>query len=172
MLHRVLTAMALVCVMAFGAEAHPNYPGLKARGDSGEVSRSVGAGKAKKAVHESRSGAKTISIARRYLGTNPTKMRRLWCHAFANMVLQKAGYKGSGSNFARSGLKTGKPVSLANARPGDLVILSRGKGGHSGFYMGRTKDGRVQLISGNTRGRVVGISNYDARRVLGVRRFA
>ena len=32
-----------------------------------------------------------VSEARKYMGTNPTDRKRLWCATFMNMVLAKAG---------------------------------------------------------------------------------
>lgn len=86
MLHRILTAMAAALCMAFisgTADAKPNKALSFYAGKSAETARPdsirIGAGKAKKAVHESRSGRNALSIARRYIGTNPTGWRRLWC---------------------------------------------------------------------------------------------
>jgi hypothetical protein len=49
-----------------------------------------------------------LALAERYLGTNPTKMRRLRCANFVGMIEKKVGRSGSGSNFARSYANYGK----------------------------------------------------------------
>ena len=42
-----------------------------------------------------------VAEARRYIGGNPTSRRSLWCARFMNMVLQREGYRGTGSDMAR-----------------------------------------------------------------------
>ncbi len=114
--------------------------------------------------------ADTLSIARRYMGTNPTHRRTLWCQSFVNLVERKAGRKGTGSDLARSALGYGRPVRLTDARPGDIVVLSRRGGGHSGFLVSRS-GGTVRLISGNAcNPRRVCESSYPESRILGIRR--
>lgn len=112
------------------------------------------------------SNSRAISIARRYLGGNPTGQRSKWCADFMNLVEKKAGRKGTGSRSSKSFLAYGKPVS--NPQPGDIVVLYRPGGGHVGYFMG-WKDGKIELISGN-HGRKVGIGTYPKSRVLGFRR--
>ena len=43
-----------------------------------------------------------VDQARRYIGGNPTGRGSLWCARFMNMVLQQSGYRGTGSDLARS----------------------------------------------------------------------
>jgi hypothetical protein len=43
-----------------------------------------------------------VAEARRYIGGNPTSRGSLWCARFMNMVLQHSGYRGTGSDLARS----------------------------------------------------------------------
>ncbi|WP_436640030.1 TIGR02594 family protein [Microbaculum sp. FT89] len=107
-----------------------------------------------------------ISVARRYLGGNPTGQRSQWCADFMNLVEKKIGREGTGSRSSKSYLAYGKPVS--NPQPGDIVVLARRGGGHVGYFMG-WKDGKIELISGN-HGRKVGIGTYPKSRVLGYRR--
>jgi hypothetical protein len=47
-------------------------------------------------------GSGLVDQARRYVGTNPTGMGALWCARFMNMVLEKSGRRGTGSNMASS----------------------------------------------------------------------
>lgn len=127
------------------------------------------------AVSEKSSGrsAAVVQLAERYLGTNPTKMRALWCANFVGMIEKKAGRSGSGSNFARSYLNYGKKV--ASPQPGDIAVLSRGKSGrsgHVGYFVGWAGNGKAILISGNGRGGKVSKGQYSAARVIGWRRPA
>lgn len=113
-----------------------------------------------------KSNAYAVSVAKRYIGGNPTGRRSSWCADFIGLVEKKVGRKGSGSSLAKSYLAYGKPVS--SPQPGDIVVLWRPGGGHVGYFMG-WKDGKVELISGN-HGRKVGIGVYPKSRVLGYRR--
>lgn len=135
--HRILAALAVVCVMSLPSQAKPNV----------------------------------LQIAERYLGTNPTKMRRLWCANFIGMIERKAGRPGTGSNFARSYANYGKRVS--SPQPGDIAVMSRGKrGGHVGYFVAWAKNGKAILISGNSRGGKVAKGQYATARIIAWRRPA
>ena len=121
----------------------------------------------------SSSGHAALAMAERYLGTNPTKMRRLWCANFLGMIEKKAGRSGSGSNFARSYASYGKKVSRGDARPGDIVVMARGKrGGHVGYFAGWADNGKAIVVSGNSRGGKVSKGQYAASRIFAWRRPA
>ncbi len=76
-----------------------------------------------------------VAQARQYLGTNPTGMGALWCARFMNMVLEKSGRRGTGSNMANSFANYGTRVS--GPRVGAIAVMSRGKrGGHVGIVSG------------------------------------
>ena len=47
-------------------------------------------------------------------------------------------------------VKAGRQVALNTAKPGDIVFRSRSGGGHVGLVVGRTGDGRIITIEGNT----------------------
>lgn len=119
-----------------------------------------------------RGGAsKAVSIAKKYIGTNPTRMRSLWCANFLGMIEKKAGRPGLKSNFARSYADYGSGVKKSQAREGDIVVLARGKrGGHVGYFLHWDNKGRAVLVSGNTRGSKVGISAYAPSRIIAIRR--
>lgn len=107
-----------------------------------------------------------VTEARKYLGTNPTAMDRRWCARFMNLVLNKAGYSGTGSDAARSFVGYGRRVS--EPRIGAIAVLSRGKNrnlGHVGIVTGIDPRGNPIIISGN-HGRRVGEGAYSRTRVL------
>jgi uncharacterized protein (TIGR02594 family) len=94
-----------------------------------------------------------VAQARQYLGTNPTGMGALWCARFMNMVLEKSGRRGTGSNMANSFANYGTRVS--GPRVGAIAVMSRGKrGGHVGIVSGIDASGNPIIISGNHNRRV------------------
>jgi uncharacterized protein (TIGR02594 family) len=117
-------------------------------------------------------GSNVVSMAERYLGTNPTKMRRLWCANFIGMIEKKAGRAGTGSNFARSYATYGKGVSRKDVRPGDIAVMSRKGGGHVGYFVGWAPNGKAILISCNSRVGKVAKGQYAAARIYAWRRPA
>jgi uncharacterized protein (TIGR02594 family) len=107
-----------------------------------------------------------VTEARKYLGTNPTAMQRRWCARFLNLVLNKTGYRGTGSDAARSFASYGRRIS--EPRIGAIAVLSRGKNqnlGHVGIVTGVDGNGNPVIISGN-HGRRVAESTYPRARVI------
>jgi uncharacterized protein (TIGR02594 family) len=93
------------------------------------------------------SSSSVVAEARRYIGTNPTNRRSLWCGAFMNMVLEHTGHK-PGGNLARAYASYGQRVS--GPQVGALAVMSRGKGGgHVGVVSGIDPSGNVIVVSGN-----------------------
>lgn len=88
-----------------------------------------------------------------------------WCSAFVNWCVEKAGYAGTDSAWARNWLNWGQ--ELKKPRRGCIVVFSRGSGGHVGFYMGKTGS-NVKVLGGN-QGDAVSIAAYPADRLLGYR---
>lgn len=89
-----------------------------------------------------------LAEARRYIGTNPTGMNRLWCARFMNLVLERSGYRGTGSNLARSFASYGRRIS--GPQVGAIAVMSRGRnGGHVGVVSGIDESGNPIIISGN-----------------------
>jgi uncharacterized protein (TIGR02594 family) len=108
--------------------------------------------------------APIIAEARRYLGTNPTSMKRLWCARFMNMVLERTGHKGTGSDWARSFAQYGQRISAPQV--GAIAVLSRGKrGGHVGVVTSVDRRGNPILISGNHNRRVA-VARYPRHRII------
>ena len=94
------------------------------------------------------SSSSLVAEARRYIGTNPTRRRSLWCGAFMNMVLERTGHKRGPSDLAKSFASYGQRVS--GPQVGALAIMSRGRGGgHVGVVSGVDAKGNVIVVSGN-----------------------
>jgi uncharacterized protein (TIGR02594 family) len=107
-----------------------------------------------------------VTEARKYIGTNPTAMQRRWCARFLNLILTKTGYRGTGSDAARSFASYGRRIN--EPRIGAIAVLSRGKNqnlGHVGIVTGVDGNGNPVIISGN-HGRRVGESTYPRARVI------
>ena len=133
------------------------------------MSRSVRNAYAARTTHgSSRSSGfgspRLVAEARRYMGTNPTGRRALWCARFMNLVLERTGHRGTGSDMARSFANYGRRVS--GPQVGAIAVLSRGRrGGHVGVVSGVDQRGNPIIISGN-HGRRVGESVYPRGRVI------
>lgn len=95
-----------------------------------------------------------------------------WCAAFVGAMLKKAGVQGTGKLNARSYLKWGRPVDLEDAKPGDIVVFSRGNPngwqGHVAFYVSHSKN-HINVLGGNQANQV-NVKPYRRSRLLGVRR--
>jgi uncharacterized protein (TIGR02594 family) len=94
-----------------------------------------------------------VAEARRYIGGNPTGRGRLWCARFMNMVLQRSGFHGTGSDMARSFTSYGRHVS--GPQIGAIAVMGRRGGGHVGVVSGIDASGNPIVVSGNNRNRVV-----------------
>ena len=98
-------------------------------------------------------GTGIVAEARRYVGGNPTGRSSLWCGHFMNLVLERSGHRGSGSNMARSFASYG--TRIAGPQVGAIAVMSRGKrGGHVGVVSGIDASGNPIMISGNHNRRV------------------
>ena len=94
-----------------------------------------------------------VAEARRYIGGNPTGRGRLWCARFMNMVLQRSGHQGTGSDMARSFSSYGQRIS--GPQVGAIAVMSRGRrGGHVGVVSGIDPSGNPIIVSGNHGNRV------------------
>lgn len=69
-----------------------------------------------------------------------------WCSAFVNWCVERAGYEGTDSAWAKSWLYWGKATE--KPRRGCVVVFTREGGGHVGFYMGETKTA-IKVLAGN-----------------------
>jgi uncharacterized protein (TIGR02594 family) len=93
-----------------------------------------------------------VAEARRYIGGNPTRRGSLWCARFMNMVLQRSGYRGTGSDLARSFASYGQRVS--GPQIGAIAVMARRGGGHVGIVSGIDASGNPIVVSGNNGNRV------------------
>ena len=94
-----------------------------------------------------------------------------WCAAFVGAMLKRAGGKGTGRLDARSYLKWGKPVDIAEARTGDIVVFRRGNSswqGHVAFFV-RRAGAMIEVVGGN-QSDSVSVARYPIGSLLGVRR--
>ena len=109
-------------------------------------------------------GSNIVAEARRYIGSgNPTSRASLLCARFMNMVLEKSGHKGTGSDMARSFASYGQRIS--GPQVGAIAVMSRGRrGGHVGVVSGIDAKGNPIVISGNY-GRRVAEASFSRGRI-------
>jgi len=88
-----------------------------------------------------------------------------WCSAFVNWCIERAGYEGTDSAWAKSWLNWGK--TIGTPRKGCIVIFKRDDGGHVGFYMDETNTA-IKVLGGNQSDEV-SISGYSKKNLLGYR---
>lgn len=98
-------------------------------------------------------------------GRSASKDATFWCSAFVNWCVEKSGFAGSNSAWARSWLSWGRPV--ARPRRGCIAVFSRGNGGHVAFYVG-TRGHEYRVLGGN-QGDAVCVAGYPKARLLGFR---
>src|SRR6202030_2459761 len=104
------------------------------------------------AVSSGFGSSNVVAEARRYIGGNPTGRGSLWCARFMNMVLQHSGYRGTGSDLARSFANYGQRVS--GPQVGAIAVMGRRGGGHVGVVSGIDAMGNPIVVSGNNGNRV------------------
>jgi uncharacterized protein (TIGR02594 family) len=94
-----------------------------------------------------------------------SKDATFWCSAFVNWCVEKAGYAGSNSAWARSWLNWGKGVT--RPRRGCIAVFRRDAGGHVAFYVGTARES-YQVLGGNQKDAVC-IAEYRKADLLGFR---
>jgi len=98
-------------------------------------------------------GSSVVAEARRWIGTNPTGRKSLWCARFMNFVLKRVGMAGTSSDLAKSFASYGK--RLSGPKVGAIAVMNRGRsGGHVGVVSGFDSHGNPIVISGNYSRRV------------------
>jgi uncharacterized protein (TIGR02594 family) len=103
-------------------------------------------------ISTSGSSSSLVMEARHYLGGNPTGRGSLWCARFMNMVLEKTGHHGTGSDMANSFAHYGQRIS--GPQVGAIAVMGRRGGGHVGIVTGIDSAGNPIMISGNNGNRV------------------
>jgi uncharacterized protein (TIGR02594 family) len=105
-----------------------------------------------------------VAEARSFIGRgNPTGRRSLWCARFMNMVLERSGHRGTGSDMASSFAHYGQ--RLSGPQVGAIAVMSRGRrGGHVGVVSGIDPNGNPIVVSGN-HGHRVAESVYSKNRI-------
>lgn len=88
-----------------------------------------------------------------------------WCSAFVNWCVEKAGYAGTDSSWARSWAHWGKAIDTP--RRGCIAVLKRNSGGHVGFFIGETNTD-IELLGGNQSDSVC-ISKYPKSHLISYR---
>ncbi|MFZ5693215.1 MAG: TIGR02594 family protein [Pseudomonadota bacterium] len=132
-------------------------------GTAPDMSRTARASHASVAPTAGLGSSSLVATARAYIGTNPTGMSALWCARFMNLVLEKSGRRGTGSNMAKSFASYGRRI--AGPQVGAIAVMSRGRGGgHVGIVSGIDKSGNPIIISGN-HNRKVAESVYPRGRI-------
>jgi uncharacterized protein (TIGR02594 family) len=126
---------------------------LRAHGfDDTQASVMSGAASGGTAMSGGAGSSDLISEARRYLGGNPTSRASLWCARFMNMVLERTGHHGTGSDMANSFASYGQ--RLSGPQVGAIAVMGRRGGGHVGIITGIDGRGNPIMISGNNGNRV------------------
>jgi uncharacterized protein (TIGR02594 family) len=123
---------------------------MQARGRNASFGSGAAPGGA--AVSSGFGSSNVVAEARRYIGGNPTGRGSLWCARFMNMVLQRSGYRGTGSDLARSFASYGQRVS--GPQIGAIAVMGRRGGGHVGVVSGIDAGGNPIVVSGNNGNRV------------------
>ncbi|WP_024506014.1 TIGR02594 family protein [Bradyrhizobium sp. ARR65] len=134
------------------ARASRSERGVAQMGSDGFDVTQSGAASSGVAMSGGFSGSSLIAEARRYLGGNPTGRGSLWCARFLNMVLERTGHRGTGSDLAASFAHYGQRVS--GPEVGAIAVMSRRGGGHVGIITGIDARGNPIMISGNNGHRV------------------
>jgi uncharacterized protein (TIGR02594 family) len=135
--------------------AHHSHPGIRIRHvRRGRIAmRAAQPDTAAFQTAKSFGSSNVVDEARRYIGGNPTSRGSLWCARFMNMVLERSGHHGTGSDMASSFAGYGQRIS--GPQVGAIAVMSRGRrGGHVGVVSGIDASGNPIVISGNNGNRV------------------
>lgn len=94
-----------------------------------------------------------------------------WCAAFVGHCLERAGIRSTRKLTARSYLDWGVPVEVADALPGDIGVIPRGRSSWQGhvFFIERIEGAWVFALGGN-QSDAVNVQRYPLSKLLGIRR--
>lgn len=90
-----------------------------------------------------------------------------WCGVFVAACMDPAGLR-LPKYWMRAKAWAEWGDALANPAVGCVVVFERQGGGHVGFVVGRTAEGRLLVLGGN-QGNKVSIAEFDRARVLAYR---
>ena len=97
-----------------------------------------------------------------------SKDETAWCSAFVNWCVEKSGYEGTDSAWARSWLNWGSVIDNDKPITGCVAIFERDERlGHVGFFI--ADNGSTVTILGGNQGNGVCIKDYDKKHLLGYR---
>ncbi len=89
-----------------------------------------------------------------------------WCSAFVNWCVERSGFEGTDSAWAKSWATWGK--KLTTPRRGCVAVFKRGtSSGHVAFYLGHTATS-VSIFGGN-QGDAVKVITYPKSKLIGYR---
>ena len=105
-----------------------------------------------------------------------------WCSSFVNRICWILRLPRSASAAARSWLIVGKPVDLADAVLGDIVVIKRGTGnqpgpseirapGHVGFLVEHRSVDHTIIVLGGNQSNGVTTQAFKEENILGIRRL-
>lgn len=97
-----------------------------------------------------------------------------WCSSFLNRLAWILRLPRSKSAAARSWLAVGLAIELADARPGDVVVFSRGTNpasGHVALFAGRESLGFVVQVLGGNQSDGVTVASFPINTIIGIRRL-
>lgn len=89
-----------------------------------------------------------------------------WCSSFVNWSMERAGFEGTNSAWARSWETWGLPLDIP--RRGCIAVYTRPGGGHVAFYI-ETVGGKVKHLGGNQGDAVTIASPEREHKLLGYR---
>lgn len=89
-----------------------------------------------------------------------------WCAGFTNAMLERAGIRSPRKDASASYDTWG--VKLTEPKYGCIVRFQRSGGGHVGFCVGKTTDGKLLILGGN-QSDAVNIKAFDTSRVVAYR---
>jgi len=140
-------------VRAYAARSHAARPHARSYAVRHSAPRSYRASRSAYAAVQPAAAMPSFGGSGLVAQARPTGMGALWCARFMNMVLEKSGRRGTGSNMANSFANYGSRVS--GPQVGAIAVMSRGKrGGHVGIVSGMDSKGNPIVISGNYNRRV------------------
>lgn len=90
-----------------------------------------------------------------------------WCSAFVNWCVEKSGFEGTDSAWARGWMNWG--VAIAEPQRGCIAVFTRGNAGHVAFFL--ELDGENIRVLGGNQQNSVSIAVYKADRLLGYRKM-